>query len=96
VAAFIAGTEPTETCDQAMGEHRGFLARILGLGGAKPLPPPPPGQPSNAQAGQQAAGAQGQAADGDKKKKGLFGKIVGIFKEDDKPTAPSPPPSQPH
>ena len=96
VAAFIAGTEPTETCDQAMGEHRGFLARILGLGGAKPLPPPPPGQPANAQAGQQVAGAQGQAADPEKKKKGLFGKIVGIFKEDDKPTAPSPPPSQPH
>jgi penicillin-binding protein 1B len=94
VAAFIAGTEPTETCDQAMGEHRGILARILGLGGAKPLPPPPVvnGQPPQVAGAQQ----QGQTADPQKKKKGLFGKIVGIFKEDDKPTAPSPPPSQPH
>ncbi len=96
VAAFIAGTEPTETCDQAMGEHRGILARILGLGGPKPLPPLPPGQPATAQSGQPVAGTQGQAEADPKKKKGLFGKIVGIFKEDDKPTAPSPPPSQPH
>jgi penicillin-binding protein 1B len=96
VAAFIAGTEPTETCDQAMGEHRGILARILGLGGPKPLPPLPPGQPATAQPGQPVAGAQAQPEADPKKKKGLFGKIVGIFKEDDKPTAPSPPPSQPH
>ena len=96
VAAFIAGTEPTETCDQAMGEHRGILARILGLGGPKPLPPLPPGQPATAQPGQPVAGAQAQPETDPKKKKGLFGKIVGIFKEDDKPTAPSPPPSQPH
>ena len=95
VAAFVAGTEPTETCDQAMGDHRGFLARILGLGGAKPLPPPPAGQPA-AQSGQPVAGSQPQPeADPQKKKKGLFGKIVGIFKEDDKPSAPSPP-AQPH
>jgi penicillin-binding protein 1B len=96
VAAFIAGTEPTETCDQAMGEHRGILARILGLGNPKPLPPLPPGQPATAQPGQPIAGAQAQPEADPKKKKGLFGKIVGIFKEDDKPTAPSPPPSQPH
>jgi penicillin-binding protein 1B len=96
VAAFIAGTEPTETCDQAMGEHRGILARILGLGNPKPLPPLPPGQPATAQPGQPVAGAQAQPEADPKKKKGLFGKIVGIFKEDDKPTAPSPPPSQPH
>jgi penicillin-binding protein 1B len=93
VAAFIAGTEPTQTCDQAMGDHRGFLARILGLGSPKPLPPPPPGQVS---AGQPAADPQAPNAD-PQKKKGLFGKIVGIFKED-KPSssAPSPPPAQPH
>jgi penicillin-binding protein 1B len=91
VAAFIAGTEPTETCDQVMGDHRGFLARILGLGGAKPLPPVPPGQP----AASAQPGTQAQTSEDPKKKKGLFGKIVGIFKEDDKPPAP-PPPSQPH
>ena len=96
VAAFIAGTEPTETCDQALNDHRGFLARILGLG-AKPAPPPPVvGLPNTAQSGQQATGSPAQANTDPKKKKGLFGKIVGIFKEDDKPSAPSPPPAQPH
>ena len=28
--AFIAGTEPKDSCDQAMGEHRGILTRIFG------------------------------------------------------------------
>ena len=35
--AFIAGTEPTMTCDQADG--RNFLQRIFGIG--RPTPPPP-------------------------------------------------------
>ena len=30
--AFIAGTEPKETCDQAFGDHRGFFTKIFGLG----------------------------------------------------------------
>ena len=30
--AFIAGTEPKETCDQAAGDHRGFFSKIFGLG----------------------------------------------------------------
>ena len=41
-AAFIAGTEPSETCDQSTG-MRGFFTRVFGLGGDKALPPPPPG-----------------------------------------------------
>ncbi len=41
-AAFIAGTEPSETCDQGTG-MRGFFSRVFGLGGEKALPPPPPG-----------------------------------------------------
>ena len=40
--AFIAGTEPSETCDQGTG-MRGFFSRVFGLGGEKALPPPPPG-----------------------------------------------------
>jgi penicillin-binding protein 1B len=78
-AAFIAGTEPRDTCDQATG-IRGFFSRIFG-GTEKPLPPPPPG----AQNGQ-GADAQQDA----KKKKGLFGKIADIFKDEksDKPAAP--------
>jgi len=85
-AAFIAGTEPSETCDQSTG-MRGFFSRVFGLGGEKALPPPPPGaQPG----GNPASGASTTAEDPGKKKKGFFGKITGIFK-DDKPSNPPPP-----
>src|SRR5208337_2909914 len=30
--AFIAGTEPKETCDEAFADHRGIVTKILGLG----------------------------------------------------------------
>ena len=71
-AAFVAGTEPNETCDQ-LGGIKGFFSRMVGLGGDRPLPPstqvlPPPAD------GSQPAEAQ--------KKKGLFGRIAGIFKDD--------------
>jgi penicillin-binding protein 1B len=90
-AAFVAGTEPRETCDQSSGVG-GFFSRILGLG-EKPLPPPPQGA--------QAAATEGSAgSDAEKKKKGLFGKIVGIFKEDKSSANPSKPPdgaaTEPH
>ena len=71
VAAFIAGTEPRETCDQQTGVP-GFFSRIFG--GDKPITPPT--QAANAQDSQDP-----------KKKKGFFGKIAGIFK-DDKADAP--------
>jgi penicillin-binding protein 1B len=70
-AAFVAGTEPHDTCDQANGV-KGFFSRIFGLGGEKPLPPSP-GQPS-------APGTDQSSSP--EKKKGLFGKIAGIFKDD--------------
>jgi penicillin-binding protein 1B len=90
-AAFIAGSEPKETCDQAIGS-RGILSRILGIGGDKALPPSPPGagKPGSPPV---VAGQQDQPGDPNKKKKGLFGKIVGIFKED-KPID-QPPPANP-
>jgi penicillin-binding protein 1B len=79
-AAFIAGTEPNQTCDQPTGV-KGFFSRMLGLGGDKALPPPaPPGG---------AAAQDANATDDARKKKGFFGKIVGIFK-DDKPSNPAP------
>jgi penicillin-binding protein 1B len=85
-AAFIAGTEPSETCDQTTG-MRGFFSRVFGLGGDKALPPPPPG----GQAVPATPGTPGQVAeDPGKKKKGIFGKIAGIFK-DDKPSNDPPP-----
>jgi len=89
-AAFVAGTEPRETCDQSSGVG-GFFSHLLGLGD-KPLPPPP--------AGTQAAQDGQPAQDAEKKKKGFFGKIVGIFKEDKSAPQPSKPPdnggSEPH
>jgi penicillin-binding protein 1B len=76
-AAFIAGTEPNATCDQAASAG-GFFSRMFGLGSQKALPPP---------------GSPGSTAESDdaQKKKGFFGKIVGIFKTD----KPSNPPAKP-
>jgi penicillin-binding protein 1B len=77
VAAFVTGTEPRETCDQQSGVA-GLFSRIFGGGAPNALPPPP--QPANGQEGQDP-----------KKKKGFFGKLAGIFK-DDKSSAPAKPP----
>ncbi|HET9407298.1 MAG TPA: PBP1A family penicillin-binding protein [Candidatus Sulfotelmatobacter sp.] len=80
VSAFVAGTEPHDTCDQSTGVA-GFFSRIFHGGGDKVLPPPT----------QQADGSQAAAED-PKKKKGFFGKIAGIFKDDkDSSQAAKPP-----
>jgi penicillin-binding protein 1B len=77
VSAFVAGTEPRETCDQQAGVT-GFLSRFFG-GGQKPLPPVQP--------------ANGQDPQSDPQKtKGIFGKIAGIFKDDKASTPPPKPP----
>ena len=96
VAAFLAGTEPTDTCDHiASTQQPGFFSRILGL---QPKPSPPPavsntGQPQPGQNQAQPQQASEQAEQAPKKKKGLFGKIVGVFKGDD--SDKSPPASEP-
>jgi penicillin-binding protein 1B len=93
--AFIVGTEPTTTCDQGSG-IKGFFSRIFGLGGDRAVPPP-------AASGTQATNVPkppGAGTEDDpnsssaesKKKKGLFGKIAGIFKED-KSSNPPPEPA---
>src|SRR5581483_8764968 len=85
-AAFVAGTEPRDTCDQATG-IKGFFSRIFGSGTPNVLPPPS----APAQDGQitQAGQNQGQP----QKKKGFFGKIAGIFKDDKSSSTPSKQPS---
>jgi len=88
-AAFIAGTEPRETCDQQNGVA-GLFSRVFGGGGAKPLPPPDSANGQDTQ--------NGDPQNSGQKKKGFFGKIAGIFK-DDKSAAPPPKPpdsGQPH
>jgi penicillin-binding protein 1B len=81
--AFIAGTEPKETCDQAYGDHRGFFSKILGLGSPGVAAPPPttngPVQPGTGTS--QAVPGGGETADGDqsggKKKRGFFSRLFG-------------------
>ncbi len=75
-SAFVAGTEPHDTCDAQEG-MKGFFSRMFG--GDKAV------QPQQAQA-DPANGDPNNPQD-TKKKKGLFGKIAGIFK-DDKTAAP--------
>ena len=86
--AFVAGTEPHDTCDQG-GVVQGFFSRIFGGNSEKALPPPNGGNP-------QAAGGVQNDGDPAKKKKSFFGKIADAFKGDsgshDKNT---PPPSKP-
>ncbi len=81
-AAFIAGTEPNESCDQN-GGIKGFFSRMVGLGGDKNTPPNPQVQPPDG----------GQPAD-PTKKKGFFGKIVDIFKDDKSSNPPKPAPNE--
>ena len=73
--AFVAGTEPHDTCDQSTGIG-GFFSKIFGGNGEKALPPPTTnGNPNGV------AGVQSQEDPG-KKKKGFFGKLAGVFKGD--------------
>ena len=74
MAAFIAGTEPRDTCDQQAGVS-GFFSRIFG--GGKPATP--------------TLANTGQEKQDPNKKKGLFGKIANIFKDDKTSTPPAKP-----
>jgi penicillin-binding protein 1B len=76
VAAFVAGTEPHETCDQQNGVA-GIFSRFFG-GGSKALPPT-------------LANGQPAPATDPQKKKGIFGKIAGIFKDDKSSNTPKQP-----
>jgi penicillin-binding protein 1B len=93
--AFIAGTEPHDTCDQT-GGVRGFFTRMFGS--EKALPPPTTGS-AQPPSGNPPPAAGVQSDEEAKKKKSFFGKIVGAFKGDsgssnqnDK-NAPAPPKS---
>jgi penicillin-binding protein 1B len=81
--AFLAGTQPKETCEESYGDHRGIFTKILGLG-SPPVAPPPP--TTNGAVVSGANGAPVQAADGQpapeqqpqpKKKRGFFSRLFG-------------------
>jgi penicillin-binding protein 1B len=80
--AFLAGTEPKETCEQAFVDNRGVFNKILGIGSPPAQPPPPDTNgmvqpavgappPIGQQPGTQAAEVQ------PKKKPGFWGRLFG-------------------
>jgi penicillin-binding protein 1B len=81
--AFIAGTEPRETCDDAITDHRGAFSKILGLGSP---PVAPPSSTTNGVVTTGANGTEDQTANGQpvagqqppaRKKKGFFSRLFG-------------------
>ncbi len=83
-SAFLAGTEPRDTCDEQAGV-KGFFSRLLG-GGDKTVP----------QQAQAAPVGTDPNAQDPKKKKSFFGKVAGIFKDDKAPAPVSKPPDSAH
>ena len=103
-AAFLDGTAPTQTCDEAAGDQRNVFQKIFGIGkqatvapgapppvnGAPVLPQPTAGVPAATAVAQQPSAAALAEDPQQKKKKGFFGKIFGG--KDKQP----PPDTQPH
>jgi penicillin-binding protein 1B len=84
-AAFIAGTEPKDTCEH-VSDNRNLIQKIFGLG-EKPSPPPPvsnqqQGSPSNQPGSQQTQ--QQQTDEQNKKKPGFWKRIFGGGDDKDK------------
>ena len=86
--AFVAGTEPHDTCDQS-GGVQGFFSRIFGGNSERALPPSADG------GNPQTAGGVQPDGDPSKKKKSFFGKIADAFKGDGSHDRNTPPPSKP-
>jgi penicillin-binding protein 1B len=86
-AAFLDGTQPTDTCDHSNGDQRNIFEKIFGIG-EKPAAPRPTSLPSAAPAGQpqsQAGTAKAQPQQNpaenpqpeEKKKRGFFSRLFG-------------------
>jgi penicillin-binding protein 1B len=101
-AAFLDGTQPTDTCDHANGDQRNLFQRIFGLG-EKPSTPAqvpvtqtaPQPQPVQPTTNQSVATAQTQPApeqEQPKKKKGFFARLFGKKDDDQKQQNPPAPP----
>jgi penicillin-binding protein 1B len=92
-AAFLDGTQPTDTCDHAGGDQRNIFQRIFGLG-EKPSTPaqvpttqaaPPPPAPTPSTPASNSATVQTQPSqepEQTKKKRGFFSRIFGGKKDD--------------
>jgi penicillin-binding protein 1B len=87
-AAFLEGTQPTDTCDHSMGDQRNLFQKIFGLGQRPVTQAPPPQQqaqhpaaPPKAQPAQPAVAQnppdQQNPDDKKKKKPGFWGRLFG-------------------
>jgi len=105
VMAFIEGTQPTQTCEQATADHRNLFQKIFGVGPKPAIPgsvsnpviATVPHGPSQVAGNQQPADQQN--GQNKAKKKGFFGRIFGAIKGDnskDKRPAPSETGDPPH
>ena len=90
-AAFLDGTQPTDTCDHSMGDQRNLFQKIFGLGQRPVGPPPPPQRAAQPPATPHTATPQPSVAqtqpgdqnpdDKKKKKPGFWARLFG--KKDD-------------
>jgi penicillin-binding protein 1B len=104
-AAFVAGTEPRDTCEQSPGSFFQRLGNMIGIGNKQASPPPAPGAPGTQGSAPVSTPSGAPAAPGtaeqQQKKKGFFGKIFGVFKgdkdkdEDNSKQPKQPPPNEP-
>ncbi len=104
-AAFLEGTEPTDTCDHLNGDQRSIFQKLFGLGEKSTMPTLPAGshpvvvspqtvavpQPGTPGAGQSPSPAVAEDTE-PKKKRGFFSKLFGGKGDDKKPQQPQPQP----
>ncbi len=110
-AAFLEGTEPTDTCDHINGDQRNVFQKLFGLGDKTSLPAlpngsrptvvaaPAAGPPVQSVAGQTSAQSPSPTVADDtqpKKKRGFFGRLFGGGKNDEKKPAPETSQPQPN
>lgn len=99
-AAFLDGTQPTGTCDHPNADQRNIFQKMFGLGGPSNAPPISPAAPANVvqpapPSGSNSGQGSNQNGQAKKKKKGFFGKVFGVFKDNNKNQA-QPNNSQPN
>jgi penicillin-binding protein 1B len=77
-AAFIDGTQPTQTCEQGVADHRNVFQKIFGLGSAPPSASPVSNSPNGPLARPVTAESDGQSGpEKPKKKPGFWGRLFG-------------------
>jgi penicillin-binding protein 1B len=105
-AAFLDGTQPTNTCDHPNGDQRNLFQKVFGLGQSTQSPAlnnlggPAPvvksaAPPAAAAKNETPPQPEEESTPPKKKKRGFFGRIFGSSKNDDDTGQPSTPPQAP-